>query len=74
MKEVDFHGWTLSDAESEMHQIIGAARMTHARPEQVQFITGVGQHKEQVLEIAKKYGLEANEKIGNTGCVIVLIN
>ena len=72
MQKIDFHGWLLSDAEQELHMMVGAARIGKTT-DHWEIITGIGLHKEQVFKIAKQYKLEAHEQVGNSGCVIVVV-
>jgi len=65
----DYHGWTLEDAENDIHNLIGYVR-AKGRSTDVQFITGNGKHKEQVLAIMAGYDLRAAEQIGNSGCIV----
>lgn len=74
MRVVDYHGFKLEDALTNAHTIIGAARMNNNKAyQEVEFITGHGVIKQELITLLQSYGLRPSTKIGNTGCIIVTI-
>lgn len=65
----DYHGWTLTEAEHDIHNLVGYIR-AKGKSSLVQFITGNGEHKKQVLTMMKEYALKVDEQIGNSGCIV----
>lgn len=72
MIKKDFHGKTLEEAESELHQMISDVRKI-GNAEYAEIITGHGVIKSQFIELFERYGLDPMEKIGNSGTIMVII-
>lgn len=66
----DFHNWRHDDAIEEVHKIIGQVRLA-GKTESIEFITGHGSIRNELLSVLEKYGLEPTIKIGNSGAIIV---
>ena len=70
---VDFHGLTLEEAESKVHEIIGNSRIS-GRLHTYKFITGNGQIKRSMVEWLKDYGITPEEEWGNSGVLNITID
>ena len=73
MKELDFHGMELDDAENTALKVIDEVRL--ARKEEVYtFITGRGIIQNALLKLMKESDCEAYIPMGNHGTIVVEIS
>lgn len=68
----DFHGYYLDDALQEVELIIGKVR-SQQKTEEVEFITGHGVIRKEIVKLLCEYGLEEHQDIGNSGIIIATI-
>lgn len=69
----DFHGWTLDDAVQEVHNIVGEIRMKNSQAN-VEFITGHGIIREEIMTVLEAYDIPAQIQWGNSGVIVALID
>lgn len=72
---IDFHGYSLEAAIIKAHDTVGQYRQTHrtGNPLDVEFITGHGIIRHELVALLQRYGLTPRTKLGNTGCIICTI-
>ena len=73
MKELDFHGMELDDAENAALKIVDEVRL--ARKEEIYtFITGRGVIQNALLKLMRQSDCEAYVPMGNQGTIVVEIS
>lgn len=75
MIKIDYHGVTLEAALIKAHDTVGQYRAAALRsgPQDIEFITGHGVIRHELVKLLQSYGLTPRTKLGNTGCVICTI-
>jgi len=68
----DFHNWRHADAINEVHRVVSEVRLSNSE-RTVEFITGWGSIRNDLIEVLKNYGLEPHSKFGNSGIIVVTI-
>lgn len=71
--QIDFHGWKTEDAEQELHNMIGEARMSGGKVP-LKLITGHGVIKHKAMEVCEEYGILCVEQVGNSGVLMGMID
>ncbi len=68
----DYHGWSFDDAMNDVHNIISDVRMRRTT-EHVEFITGYGIIRGELIKLLLAYELDPTVKMSNTGTIVVEI-
>lgn len=72
MTVIDYHNFTLEDALAHAERFVFVTRTKH-RSDDVEFITGFGVIRTELLERLKTLGLSPSLKLGNEGVIICVI-
>lgn len=72
MTTVDYHSFTLADALAHAERLVFVVR-TKRRTDDVQFITGHGVIRTELMNLLQTFGLSPSVQLGNTGVVICTI-
>lgn len=72
MTTVDYHNYSLADALAHAERLVFVTR-TKRRTADVEFITGNGVIKTELMNLLKTLGLSPSVKLGNDGCIICII-
>lgn len=72
MREIDFHGMTVEEAEHRLELLIGEIRMEEDS-EDVRLITGIGVIMNAFLQRLEAEELDHHIELGNNGVIIATI-
>lgn len=73
MISIDLHGHTLEQAMTKGHDAVGqyrAASLVRGVTMEVEFITGHGIIRNELVKLLQSYGLTPRTKLGNAGCIL----
>lgn len=68
----DFHGLKLEEVDKIFDTLINDA--CNMRDSTIYLVTGNGKIKERIKELGKEYGYNINEKLGNSGVLVLDLN
>jgi hypothetical protein len=69
---IDYHRFKLDDAMTHVEALISNYRI-NSTSEDVEFITGYGIIRTELITLLKSYGLDPKYKLGNQGTILCLI-
>jgi hypothetical protein len=72
MTIIDYHNFTLEDALAHAERLVFVVR-TKRRTDDVEFITGFGVIRNELMERLKTLGLSPSLKLGNEGVIVCVI-
>lgn len=72
MTTFDYHNYTLADALAHAERLVFVTR-TKRRRDDVEFITGFGVIRTELINLLKNLGLSPSLKLGNEGTIVCII-
>lgn len=70
--KIDYHRFKLDAALSHAESVISNIRI-QGKSEQIEFITGYGIIRNELMSLLKAYGLDPTFKLGNQGTIVCLV-